>query len=88
MMKARLSHRSTRIPKKSGVTICGKQPKSNIWAVTSDLYINELTGMLIIIFMYLVQVQQKFIGYIDYSLRISLSFSNISVFFQARSMLT
>ena len=48
MAKARDCYESGGLPKKIGVTVCGKQPDSNIWAISRDLFIDETTGTYIL----------------------------------------
>ena len=45
MAKARQSYESGSLPKKKGVTVCGKQPDSTLWAISHDLFIDEVTGI-------------------------------------------
>ena len=45
MNKSRAAIRDNTLSKKDGVTIAGKQCKSNVWAVTSNTFIDGETGM-------------------------------------------
>ena len=38
------------LPKKKAVTILGKQPCSTIWALGPDFFIEETTGLILILF--------------------------------------
>ena len=45
MAKVRQCYESGGLPKKIGVTVCRKQPDSNIWAISPALFIDETTGI-------------------------------------------